>query len=202
MLKNVKSVVSLVMLGATLVSGNVVSVKAKDIMGAVEDRLITVEPVYSDVFAPKADGYSVMINGKIVNDDLNTSGVTVVNNDVIDLTKKELFHLLNSYKHILEFGESYEDKTFYTYTGNELNLTDFDNYVYSLILDCKDLGLAESDSDLKLILDSYMDMVGVRDCILNFSLVSSDYREEQLSKLANCDTFNALGTYYYENVIY
>lgn len=195
MSKSIKSVLSLVMVGS-LVLGGQVSVQAKDIISAVEDRLVTTEPLYADVFL--TDGsYQVSVEGSTIDEVVTNDFSNYSDADLVDLAEKELFHLLNSYKYILEFGGEYEERAFYTYTGEEMELIPFDKYVYSLMVECMNRGLDKSDGNTKRVLDCYMEMVGVRDCILNFSLVTEEFRETQLAKLNNSETFKAIGEKYY-----
>lgn len=165
----VKSLLSVVLVGSSLALGG--SVKANSFATPV----IASAPCNLEI----GGTYSVIENGMLL-EFKNLPRVIVKDENLKGLTENELTNLYVTYKEVLKTGIDYTSKTFPTCGGEKLGLIEYDKYVYSLMLECK-----INNIDISVLTSVYAEMVGVRDCILNFSLVAETDRVSQLAVLDN-----------------
>lgn len=187
--KSIKSI-CMAVVGVTLLGGSMGSLQAKttdSYSNTIVSRLEQVQGVKYGV-SDNADytylfnsPYSVNIESKV----LNSSDLGLKKVDSSKVTKtlieNELFFLKMAYDYVVDFGCSYEGEVFYTYSGSEVSLIDFDYYVYSLIKGYISQNGAEANEYAK----RYAELLNIRECIFNFSYVSSEFRETTIEGLAN-----------------
>lgn len=189
MFKKSKKSICMALVGVTLLGG-VGSLQAQT-TGSYSDTIVSrLEQLQGVKYgvSDKADythlfngSYTVNIESEVLKaEDL---GLVKVNSSKVTKTliENELFFLKMAYDYIVDFGCNYEGEVFYTYSGSEVSIVDFDYYVYSLIKGY----ISQNGTDANELAKRYTELLNIRECILNFGYVSSDFRETTIEGLAD-----------------
>ena len=194
MSKGFKKSISALLVGVTVLSSNAGVLQAKptnSYTDTIVDRLeqmqgvkysITDNTDYTYLFKNE---YSLNVDCKVMSaTDLGLKCrdyTKLTDSELKTLTENELFFLKSAYDYIVDFGCSYEYEKFFTYSQNELSLVEFDFYVYSLVQQyIKNNGAGANE-----LAKNYADLLGIRECILNFSYVTAEFRESKIAELSS-----------------